>query len=136
VQVIMIMICSIVFSMCISPHDSGSLVRTWLNRRMLKGNSVDGASSVREYKLSQHRIKRNYWSGRIARAIPPCSYYSDYKPLNYDCLCSVHKSTYDIRYGESPTRVATFIFLFVKKRQSPWISVNLCYVFFLHIIYL
>jgi len=93
---------------------------------------------VREYKLSQRRIKRNYWSGRIARAIPPCSYYSDYKPLNYDCLCSVHKSTYDIRYGESPTRVATFIFLFVKKRQSPWISVNLCYVcvFFLHIIYL
>lgn len=69
---------------------------------------------VRAYKLSQRRIKRNYWSGRIARAIPPCSYYSEYKPLNYDCLCSVHKSTYDIRYGESSAQVAAFIFLVVK----------------------
>lgn len=69
---------------------------------------------VRAYKLSQRRIKRNYWSGHIARAIRLCSYYSDYKPLNYDCLCSVHKSTYDIRYGESAARVVVFIFLVIK----------------------
>lgn len=80
---------------------------------------------VRMYKLSQRHIKRNYWSGRIARAIPPYSDYSDYKPLNYDCLCLVHKSTYDIRYGESPARFAAFSFLVVKAPITIDISLSI-----------
>lgn len=80
---------------------------------------------VRAYKLSQRHIKRNYWSDHIARAIPPCSDYSDYKPLNYDCLCLVHKSMYDIRYSKSLAQVAVFSFLVVKA-----VSTNHCSVVF------
>jgi len=69
---------------------------TWLERRMLKNNSLDGAGGVftRARKLSQRpSIKRNYRSACIVRAVPSCSRITrTTNPLITIACARIHKS--------------------------------------------
>lgn len=99
---------------------------------MLKSNSVGGAGGV-SARINFHSDISNAITDQavLQELYPPYSDYSDYKPLNYDCLCLVHKSTYDIRYGKSPARFAAFSFLVVKAPITVDISLNLSLSLFL-----